>query len=93
VANFGGLRATNDVTVSIAPYASPTLSNMGFSNGVWQMTVGGDTGATYVVQAATNLIAPVWSPLATNALAQPPFVFIDRQTGFAARFYRVVLMQ
>jgi hypothetical protein len=68
------------------------LSHSTITNGVWSVLVSGDAGATYVVQAATNLPNPFWVPLATNASASPPFIFSDRSAAsFSQRFYRVVL--
>jgi hypothetical protein len=44
----------------------------------------------FVVDAATDLGAPVWSPLATNTIANGVFYFVDPQwTNYPSRFYRV----
>jgi hypothetical protein len=41
------------------------------------------------VQAATNLAAPNWVALATNAA---PFLFVETNTGrFSQRFYRALV--
>jgi hypothetical protein len=48
------------------------------------------SGQTVIVQAATNLSNPVWSPIATNMLASSSFYFTDPQwTNYPDRFYRV----
>ena len=92
VNQFGGLAATNLVSVTVTNYAPPRLSHFTMTNGVWSVLVSVDAGATYVVQAATNLPNPFWVPLATNASASPPFIFSDRSAAsFSQRFYRVVL--
>lgn len=61
-------------------------------NGDFQFTVIGPSGWTNVVESATNLVAPVWSPLATNVFDMNGFTdFIDAQaTNRPARFYRAV---
>jgi hypothetical protein len=91
VGNFGGLRSTNFVTVAVSAYARPILNQLALPNGVWSMTVNGDTGATYVVQATTNLANPVWLSVATNAFAMPPFTFLDATATNRQSFYRVLL--
>ena len=92
VNQFGGLAATNLVSVTVTNYAPPQLSQLAMTNGVWSVLVSGDAGGTYVVQEATNLPNPLWVPLATNASASPPFIFSDHSAAsFSQRFYRVVL--
>src|SRR5208282_3507161 len=72
------------------------------SNG-FGFTVSWATNRSVVVEACTNLAAPVWQPLQTNVLTNPPwtideaniptnaaFYFSDPQwTNYPARFYRV----
>jgi hypothetical protein len=48
----------------------------------------GTAGTTYVVEAATNLISPVWIPVATNVGS---FTFTNANSVlFPMRFYRIV---
>ena len=92
VNQFGGLTATNLVSITVTNYMPPQLSRFSLTNGVWSMLVSGDAGATYVVQAATNLLNPVWVAIATNVSPSPPFLFSDRSASESnERFYRVVL--
>jgi hypothetical protein len=49
----------------------------------------GGTNLPVVVEACTNLAAPVWQPLATNILADGAADFLDSDsTNHASRFYR-----
>jgi endonuclease G len=65
---------------------APTFSAPTITNNQFKFTVNGWTGPNYVVQAATNLAAPNWISLQTNAA---PFVFIQSNAQlFSQRFYR-----
>jgi hypothetical protein len=91
VAHFGGLSATNTVNLTVTNYARPTLSDLHRTNNAWRMTVNGDAGPDYILQASANLTAPAWLSIATNPLAAPPFVFLDATASVESRFYRVVV--
>lgn len=60
-------------------------------NGVFSVSVNGNSGLDYMLQSATNLNPPVnWLTLQTNFSATPPFNFNDSNTSnCAAKFYRV----
>ena len=91
VNQFGGLSATNLVSIAITNYAPPQLGRVSLSNGVCSMVLSGDAGATYVLQGTTNLLNPVWQALATNSSA-PPLLFSDHSaTNFSQRFYRAMV--
>jgi len=48
------------------------------------------SGQVVVVEAATNLASPVWTPVATNTLTGSPSYFSDPQsTNYPGRFYRL----
>ncbi len=48
------------------------------------------SGQTVVVEAATNLANPVWTPVATNILTSDSTYFSDPQwTNYPSRFYRL----
>ena len=65
-------------------FTLPTLTNNQF-----RFTVTGTTGSNYVLQAATNLNAPLWISLSTNAA---PFVFVESNAAlFSQRFYRALV--
>lgn len=77
VADFSSLTIPILATVAI-----PT-SQFGFS-------VSGALNQTVVVEASTNLIAPVWIPLQTNTLGVTPFIFRDSDSShLPTRFYRL----
>jgi DNA/RNA endonuclease G (NUC1) len=72
-----------------APAAMPAFTQTVFAGNQFQFTVTGTAGSNYVVQAATNLAAPNWVALATNAA---PFLFVETNTGrFSQRFYRALV--
>ena len=74
--------STGTVTGSAA-----TLASASYTNGQFGFSVTGTGGASYIVQATTNLVSPVWISLSTNTA---PFTFTDPGTGsFSQRFYRV----
>ena len=74
------------VSTTNTPPAPPTLSSAGFADGQFQFLLTGTAGSNYVVQAATNLAAPDWVSLMTNAA---PFWFIESNANqFEQRFYR-----
>jgi Concanavalin A-like lectin/glucanases superfamily/Polysaccharide lyase/Bacterial Ig domain len=91
VSQFGGLTASNTVNITVTDYAPAQLSHMTMTNDVWSMFVTGEAGATYTVQAATNLLNPLWLTLATNVSGAPPFLFVDPYaSNFTRRFYQAV---
>jgi hypothetical protein len=53
-------------------------------------TIAGTTNLTVVVEACTNLVNPIWSPVGTNTLVGGSSNFSDSQwTNDPARFYRL----
>lgn len=70
------------------PAIAPTFALVTFTNNQFGFMLSGTTGSNYVVQAATNLVAPVWIPLLTNPA---PFSFVDSNAAFGQRFYRVLI--
>jgi hypothetical protein len=59
------------------------------SNG-FGFTIFWATNQAVIVQACTNLINPVWTPLATNPLVSGTNYFSDPAwTNYPSRFYRV----
>ena len=77
--------AVQGTVTQIVPEA-PAFTLPSYTNGQFQFTVTGTTGASYVVQAATNLASPDWIPLLTNAA---PFVFIQSNAAaWGQIFYR-----
>jgi hypothetical protein len=65
--------------------------SFGVQNNQFGFTVSWATNLSIVVEACTNLVNPVWSPVATNALASGTNYFGDPNwTNYPNRFYRVV---
>ena len=84
------LTATNTFTVTVNPVTQPTTSSTVYSNGVFSMTVNGESGPNYIFQISTNLID--WQAISTNSSPTLPFVFTDTSAAAApVRFYRVLL--
>jgi hypothetical protein len=66
--------------------------SFGVHNNTFGFTVGGTTNIPVVVEAASNLSNPVWTPLANVALTNGSFSFADAQwTNYPSRFYRLRL--
>ena len=73
-------------TVLLTPALAPAFSLLSFTNDQFRFTITGTPGANYLVQAATNIAAPVWIPVATNPA---PFQFTESNADFfPQRFYR-----
>ena len=77
-------------TVSAAtnpPVAAAQLTAPRINAGQFQMLVTGTASSNYVVQFSTNLAAPGWLPVFTNA---SPFTFTDLNFAVPQKFYRAV---
>jgi len=87
----GSVASTNAfLTVAAAAPARPRVAGINFSNGIFKLTVNGDAGPDYIIQASTNLIT--WQSLFTNHLAVPPFNWSDSNAAsFSRRYYRIQL--
>jgi hypothetical protein len=93
VADASGARgfATFTLTVIAAPNP-PVFSGSSVSNKVFRVTVSGDAGFNYYIQASTNLATTNWQTVFTNLAASTPFLWQDPQaTNFNRRFYRVLV--
>ena len=59
--------------------------------GTVTVTFSGTPGTNYVVQACTQLAAPVWENVSTNiADAQGGWSFTEPLSGLPRRFYRAI---
>ncbi|MFO1487792.1 MAG: hypothetical protein U1F65_04870 [Verrucomicrobiota bacterium] len=84
------LSATQAFAVLVTSPALPQLQGSAWSNGLFHLSVTGDAGPDYVVQASTNLFS--WSALYTNPSPSLPFLWTDGgATNFSRRFYRIQL--
>jgi uncharacterized repeat protein (TIGR01451 family) len=78
-------------TINAGTIAPAQLTNTVVNiNGTFQLTVNGQSGQEYIVQASTNLIN--WVPVYTNPSPfVSPFTFTDpNASSYLDRFYRVV---
>jgi autotransporter-associated beta strand protein len=85
----------NDVTLTVPGGGAPasTIQFSGLNgNGLFTLTGAGFSNVTYVIEATTNLNAPIpWLPISTNTSgSNGVYQFIDPgSTNFPLRFYRV----
>jgi len=79
-----------NITLPISvPVQPPVLTNLTKVAEHFLFQVVGTSGASYIVQATTNLTTPTWIPVRTNAA---PFSFAEPDVfAFPQRFYRAVV--
>jgi hypothetical protein len=91
---FGG---TNYQTVTIAVvYPGISIAPAGNGNNALTLNLNGAPGQTYVLETATNLLAPIsWLPVATNTLGtNGVWQFTDPQgANLTQKFYRLEFWQ
>jgi hypothetical protein len=73
---------------------NPSILNdepgFGVQSNRFGFTISWATNISVVVQACTNLVNPVWSPVGTNSLTNGTSYFSDAQwTNYRARYYRL----
>jgi hypothetical protein len=84
------LSATQSFLVTVNRPVAPGLTGSSFASGQFRLTVSGDSGPDYTLQASTNLLN--WIPLQTTSPVVFPFSFSDPSaTNYPQRFYRVLL--
>jgi hypothetical protein len=71
----GSIVSSNAILNASGVFVAPQLSDFTFSNGIFSMTINGDSGPDYIVQASTNLL--IWEDIFTNYSPTPPFVWSD----------------
>ncbi len=87
----GSLASTNAAlsVTSTAP-AMPQITAPGYTNGIFSLTINGDSGHDYIVQASTNLVD--WTGIYTNFMPVLPFTWSDSgASNFSQQYYRVVV--
>ncbi len=83
-----GLSATNSFKIVVNPLPQPTVGTVAYAGGQFSLTVTGQVGPDYAVQASTNLTD--WVTLFITNSPTAPFNWVDANTnGFNLRFYRV----
>jgi hypothetical protein len=88
------LGASQNIRVTVAVPARPTLLSPMFSNNQFTFSITGNSGPDYCIDTASNLTgSTTWSPLWTNyAPTTFPFIWTDAAaTGAPQRYYRVRL--
>jgi autotransporter-associated beta strand protein len=83
------LSATQSFNVTVTAPAQPGVTSI-FSGGLLTVSVTGDTGPDYAVQASTNLLD--WQTIFTTNSPALPFNYTDPATAaYPIRFYRIVV--
>jgi hypothetical protein len=85
---YPGLSATQNFAVVVNKLNLPFLSATATTNRI-QFTASGDYGPDYTLQASTNLMG--WTNLFTSNSPVLPFVWVDSNSLFPQRFYRLLL--
>ena len=68
----------------------PQVSGIVYRNGIFSLTVNGDSGHDYIIQASTNLTD--WTGIFTNFMPPLPFIWNDSgASNYSQRFYRIQL--
>ena len=63
------------------------------SRGLFGVSVTGEIGRLYRVDATESLGSGTWTPLVTISLTQSPFTFVDLDsTTKPKRFYRITVL-
>jgi hypothetical protein len=93
---FGATATTGgDSNVSVGPPPmQPRLTLIQVAPGLFGMSITGEVGRTYQVEATDNPRSGTWTPVITVIVAQSPFEIIDPDSvGQPRRFYRIVVLQ
>jgi len=80
----------NLTTIQLLIASGPNLAVIAHPNGSFTLTLSGQPGQEYIIDASTDLIN--WSPVATNTPVSGSFQFTDSNVaGFPARYFRARL--
>ena len=77
-----------DRTLSLLTLNPIRLEPASASNGVWRWQLVGRPEQAYVLEATTNLVAPLWEPVATNSTSDGVLILTDPAPGGVMKFYR-----
>jgi hypothetical protein len=92
---FGATAATGGVGgVQIGPPPPrPILTLVEVAPGLFGVSVSGQVGLLYRVEATDDLGRGTWTPLVTISLTQSPFTFVDTGSPtISSRFYRITVL-
>ena len=92
---FGATAATDgDNLLSLRPTGQPARLSLTRVSGIFAISVAGEVGRSYRLEARDSLTSGQWEPLATIALTTSPRLYIDGDSiGQPVRFYRCVLVE
>ncbi len=82
------LGATNSFSVIVNPLTSPTVSEPNYADGQFTLTVTGQVGPDYALEATTNLSSGIWTTLLITNSPPSPFTFTNPAVE-PVQFYRV----
>ena len=86
----GNLSASQSFNVTVNPLTQPDVSSPAWVGGQFSLTVNGQSGPDYAVQASTDLVN--WQTVFTTNSPAMPFQWADPDTGtLLMRFYRIVV--
>jgi len=87
------LSATQSFWVKVLPVSRPSLSLPLWQDSQFVLTVNGDAGLDYTIQASPDLTEPGnWQTLFSTSSPPLPFTWADTNTGDSTqRFYRILL--
>jgi hypothetical protein len=84
------MSATQSFSVIVNPPTQPDVSSPAWASGQFSLSVNGQSGPDYAVQASTNLAD--WQSVFTTNSPTMPFEWADPDAGtFPMRFYRIVV--
>jgi hypothetical protein len=85
-----GLSAARTFIVAVAPVAKPAIEQVHLEGGTFAVSISGDAGLDYSVQASSNLVD--WATVFTTNSPALPFNWTDPDAIFyRSRFYRILL--
>ena len=91
ITNTVSLSATQSFWVGVIAPQIPRFDPAALTGGALVLTIAGSAGPDYIIEGATNLVAPAWQTLFyTNAPALP-LQWWDTNTTSSQFFYRVLL--
>jgi hypothetical protein len=89
VSNFNGVLVSSVAALTVNIPTQPSVT-AAISGGQLALTVAGDVGPDYAVQASTNLVD--WQTIFTTNSPATPFNFADPDTSlYSVRFYRIAI--
>src|SRR5262249_17196464 len=90
VSNVNGVLVSSVAALTVNAPTQPRLTAVALNGGQLALTVAGDVGPDYAVQASTNLVD--WQTIFTTNSPATPFNFADPDTSlYSVRFYRIAV--